>query len=69
MHIGQHVREVMKERKITAVAVARQIGCERTNLYNIFARKDINTELLQKLSIVLNHDFFKDLSRETFGKA
>lgn len=66
MHIGKRIREVMREKKVTVVSVAQRIECERTNIYNIFARKDINTSLLQKLSIVLNHDFFKELSKETF---
>lgn len=68
MHIGERIKEVMKSKKITAVSVARELECERTNLYNIFARKDINTLLLQKLCVILNHDFFKELSKETFGK-
>ena len=68
MHIGQRIKEVMKTKKISAVKVAKEISCERTNLYNIFDREDINTSLLRKLSIVLNHDFFKELSKETFGK-
>ena len=68
MHIGQRIKEVMKDKKIPAVKVAKEISCERTNLYNIFDREDINTSLLRKLSVVLNHDFFKELSKETFGK-
>ena len=69
MHIGQKIREVMKQKRMTAVAVSNKVGCERTNLYNIFERKDINTQLLQKLSVVLNYDFFRDLSRDTFTAA
>ena len=68
MHIGQRIKEVMKAKKVPAVTVAKEIACERTNLYNIFEREDINTSLLRKLSVVLNHDFFKELSKETFGK-
>lgn len=68
MHIGQRIKEVMKAKKISAVKVAKELSCERTNLYNIFDREDVNTSLLRKLSIVLNHDFFKELSKETFGK-
>jgi hypothetical protein len=68
MHIGKKIKEVMAERKISVISVAKQIECERTNVYNIFEREDINTGLLQKLSVVLHYDFFKDLSKETFKK-
>lgn len=68
MHIGQRIREVMRQKKVSVVWVAQQISCERTNVYNIFERKDVNTNVLQRLCVVLNHDFFKELSKETFGK-
>jgi hypothetical protein len=58
----------MQQKKVTVVSVARYLECERTNIYNIFERKDINTSLLQKLCILLEHDFFKELSKETFKK-
>ena len=55
MHIGQRIKEVMKAKKISAVKVAKEISCERTNLYNIFDREDINTSLLRLLE---RTDFF-----------
>ena len=68
MHIGQRIKEIMELRHRSVVWVARQIECERTNVYNIFARKDINTNLLRQLSILLDYDFFKELSKDTFKK-
>ena len=68
MHIGKKIKEVMDQRHATVVSVARELGCERTNIYNIFVREDINTRLLQQLSRVLNYDFFSELSQETFGQ-
>ena len=65
MHIGHRIKEVMKQKNVSAVWMSQQIACERTNIYNIFARKDINTELLQKFSIILHHDFFEELSKDT----
>ncbi len=67
-HIGQRIKEVMYQKHRSVIWVAGQIDCERTNVYNIFARKDINTSLLRQLSVVLEHDFFKELSKDTFGK-
>jgi hypothetical protein len=68
MHIGQRIKEVMAKKKVSVIAIAKEIECERTNVYNIFERESINTNLLQKFSIILKHDFFKELSQETFGK-
>lgn len=68
MHIGERIREVMEIRHRSVVWVARQINCERTNVYNIFARKDINTHLLRQMCQILDYDFFKELSKDTFKK-
>jgi len=69
MHIGQRIKEIMEQRHCSVVSVARQLSCERTNVYNIFERKDINTQLLRQFCLILEHDFFKELSEETFKKA
>ena len=68
MHIGERIKQVLKERKRPVTWLAEEIDCERTNVYNIFSRKDISTGLLQKISVILNHDFFKELSHDTFNK-
>jgi hypothetical protein len=68
MHIGQRIKEVMAKKKVSVIAIAKEIECERTNVYNIFERESINTGLLQKFSIILKHDFFKELSEDTFKK-
>lgn len=68
MHIGQRIKQVMAEKNLSVIAAAKVINCERTNVYNVFARKDINTNLLRKFSVLLDHDFFKELSEDTFKK-
>jgi hypothetical protein len=68
MHIGERIKQVLEERRRPVTWLAKEIQCERTNVYNIFSRKDISTGLLQKISIILNHDFFKELSQDTFKK-
>ena len=67
MHIGQRIKEVLEQRQMPVTWLAKEINCERTNVYNIFARKDINTGLLTKLGIILEHNFFKELS-DDFSK-
>jgi len=42
---------------------ARKIGYDRSTVYRIFQRNSIDTQLLARISNVLNHDFFADLSQ------
>lgn len=68
MNIGKHIEEILRGQGKSASWLAHEIPCERTNVYNIFKRKSLDVKLLQRISIVLEHDFFKELSEETFGK-
>ena len=68
MHLGQRIKEIMDQKHRSVVWIAGQINCERTNVYNIFARKDINTHLLRQLCVILDHDFFRELSTDKFIK-
>ena len=67
MNVGKAILMELQRQGRTAKWLAAQIPCERTNVYKIFKRHDIDTDLLQRLSLILNHDFFHDLSEETFG--
>jgi transcriptional regulator with XRE-family HTH domain len=66
MHIGQRIKEIMEQRHCSVVSVARQLSCERTNVYNIFKRKSLDVRLLMRISVILEYDFFKELSEEAF---
>ena len=53
---------------MTVVAFARSIPTSRENVYRIFRKNNIDIKMLQRISIVLEHDFFKDISdSEAFG--
>lgn len=43
---------------------ARKIGCDRSTVYRIFQKNSIDTQLLKRISVILNHDFFADLSMD-----
>lgn len=64
MNIGRSIREVMKKKGMSVTQLSKEIPCERTNVYNIFSRKDISTKLLWRISQVLEHNFFEDFSKE-----
>lgn len=66
MNVGKHVEEILRGQKRSAAWLAAQIPCERTNVYNIFRRKSMDVRLLMRLSVILEHDFFLELSQEAF---
>ncbi len=49
---------------MTVTRFAEKLNCTRPNVYKIFAKKNIDIELLWHISQVLKHDFFADLSYE-----
>ena len=71
MHIGHAIHEELKRQQRTTAWLARQLCCDRTNIYHIYRNKAINTDQLARISTILNHNFFADLTielDETMGK-
>ena len=68
MNVGKRIEEILKKQKKSVAWLAAQIPCERTNVYNIFRRKSMDVRLLMRISVVLEHDFFEELSKEAFPK-
>ena len=64
VQIGHRINEVIAEKKLTVTWVAAQVPCERTNLYNVFKRRDISMRLLWKLSDILDYNFFQELTNQ-----
>lgn len=69
-HIGRHIREVfdLQPKTHNIEWFASQLNCKRANVYNIFNRRTIDTELLARISAILDHDFFRDLSQAQFPR-
>jgi len=67
VHIGSIIKQKFEESSITIKKFADSINCERTTVYDIFERKSIDSELLLRISQVLNFDFYNEiyLSRTT----
>jgi hypothetical protein len=59
LHIGEKIREKAKEKRIGPSELGRMISTSKQNIYSIFRRKTIDTELLLKLSAALEFDFFQ----------
>lgn len=64
MHIGRLIREEIRKQDHTVKWFAKKLNCNRTNAYNIFRRANIDTEIMTRICLILNHNFFNDLSAE-----
>jgi len=63
-HIGILIREEFDRQRHSIGWLARQLACDRSNVYRLFQRESIDTATLKRLCKILNHDFFHDLSHE-----
>lgn len=63
-HIGKAIKEELVRRERSVAWFARQLSCDRSNIYRIFQKKSIDTHLLARICIVLKYDFFADLSQD-----
>ncbi len=57
--IGKLIEEELRRQERSVTWLSRKIHCDRRNVYDIFRRSDIDTNLLYRISQVLNTDFFK----------
>jgi len=58
LHIGKEIELRYKESGIKLSEFARRLNTSPRNVYAIFERPDIKTDLLLKISEVLNFNFF-----------
>ncbi len=64
LHIGSCIQTELKRQERSVSWFARKLNCDRSNIYNIFLRNTIDTELLMRICIILNHNFFIDYVRD-----
>ena len=69
IHIGQLIQETLREKGISASWLAKKIYCHPTNMYKIFQKKYIDTELLEAISLALDTDFFSCYSETLLRQA
>ena len=64
MHIGNLIKEELERQERTVSWFARKLCCDRSNIYKLFKRSTIDTELLLRVSKILNYDFFELYKKE-----
>ena len=70
--IGLRIKKEVIRQGMPLGKFADKIHVSRTDVYHIFGRKAINSELLKLICIALNHNFFDDLAddiRDRLGDA
>lgn len=58
INIGKEIHNELLRQGHSVLWLSEHLGCNRTNIYNIFSRDSISTDLLLKISIALDKDFF-----------
>ncbi len=64
VHVGKMIKEELDRQGRTVVWFAKQIYCEKSNVYKMFRRKSIDLDQLMVISSVLDHNFLKDCYEE-----
>lgn len=60
--IGKRIENEVRKQEWDITKFADAICCKRNNVYNIFKRNNMDIQLLARISKVLKHNYFKDLS-------
>lgn len=64
IHIGEIIEAEFYKQERSVTWFARKLCCDRTNIYSIFKRESIDTALLLRICIILNHNFFEYYSSQ-----
>jgi hypothetical protein len=68
VHIGNLIKSRAKAVRVGPTELGERIETSKQNVYGIFKRKSIDTELLAKICLALDHDFFAELSQAVAGR-
>ncbi len=60
--IGKLIQEELERQEHSIAWFSRKLSCHRSNVYNIFARENIDIELLVRISRILNRNFLQELA-------
>lgn len=59
IHIGEKIKQVLYEKRLTSVQLAKLMGKSPRTIRQLLCRKTTSVKLLEQLSEVLDHDFFR----------
>lgn len=64
IHIGHIIQAQLKADKRSVGWLAREIGCTRNNVYKIFSKPSLDSDLILSISKAMSYNFFKYYSAE-----
>lgn len=64
IQIGTIIKKVMEEKRVSSTELASRLGVHPGSISRIFNYKHMHSSLLQKISQVLGHDFFKYFTQD-----
>lgn len=59
MNIGKKIKEILDERGMKITEFSRRLNTSNQNAHAIFKRTSIDTEQLERIGEILDHDFFQ----------
>lgn len=65
LHIGNKIKDRAEQLRIGPTELAEKINSSKQNIYSIFKRNSVDTEILSKISLALEYDFFSLYSDTT----
>lgn len=68
VHLGKKIEQVVAEKGIKNSYLAEKLNTVERNIYSIYERSDFKTDMLLKISEILEHDFFQYI-RPTYANA
>ena len=66
--IGKLIFDRLTQTEHSIAWFARKLNCSRTNIYNIFKKTNLDIELLKRISVILNYNFFEEICAQTRSK-
>jgi len=64
IHVGNMIKKERKKQGRSVKWLAKEIYCEKSNIYKMFNRKSIDLGQLMLISNVLQHNFLRDCFEE-----
>lgn len=61
IHIGNSIKAELKRQDRSIAWLARQVYCDRGNMSRILSNKYVDIQILRRISLCLNYNFYKEL--------
>lgn len=61
IHIGSLIAKEMHQKQISVAWLAEELSFDPSSVYKILRKASIDTELLCRISVALDHNFFDEL--------